>query len=606
MAPHKAASGGGTSAPREVTGGGGTAAPRRGTKRNAAAPSDGPSPRRTPLGSVTNNVPVVPKPAVTKPATGGKVELIAGYDAAIAGYEDCIAKCKTLSDENTKAIAECKKLIERSMDFTKPVDDLVDDLPDCAPGTEITLPNFKGKAGKWLKATKKAVKPFLAKAFADNLNNKKTFIRVGTEHPNNTNEYVSTNYSTSFGGGGPLFKFVEYYLKKDFIRDLLAAFPGIVLEVKVSGMHVFLSNTAMFNMHQDEMENNKEEAMFFVHVGHSGTWVQETGVHGQKSRVERSHGCVVSMTKHARRLSHGFKLPKDLGATLLIRIRLKDGADEEIINNIRHRLAVAVNALMIAFDAMTAKPDHTKLAEDGGPRALPWKAFTPADTTDHNVIRGKAGGLAGWSTPEKRESHELFYVVGKSKNREVQEAWAAEKSDREEVAVMVGERKTAVAARRAAVLTEFKGREKELRAALKKFNADVKAEDKELKETEVKRRTEVEAKFEKLLAAAEATRRGDETVDGTTLKQRKTTKGAGANGGKRLRKGCPHGRESRRCKECGGASICEHGRERSKCKDCGGASICEHSRQRSHCKDCGGASICEHSRQRSQCKECKK
>ena len=67
---------------------------------------------------------------------------------------------------------------------------------------------------------------------------------------------------------------------------------------------------------------------------------------------------------------------------------------------------------------------------------------------------------------------------------------------------------------------------------------------------------------------------------------------------------CPHNRDLRVCKECGGGSICEHKRIRSKCKECGGGSICEHNRRRSTCKDCGGGSICEHKRRRSKCKEC--
>ena len=52
---------------------------------------------------------------------------------------------------------------------------------------------------------------------------------------------------------------------------------------------------------------------------------------------------------------------------------------------------------------------------------------------------------------------------------------------------------------------------------------------------------------------------------------------------------CPHGRQRRECKECGGSAICEHGRVRSQCKECGGASICEHGRVRSQCKECGGS-----------------
>ena len=51
---------------------------------------------------------------------------------------------------------------------------------------------------------------------------------------------------------------------------------------------------------------------------------------------------------------------------------------------------------------------------------------------------------------------------------------------------------------------------------------------------------------------------------------------------------CEHGRERRRCKDCGGSGLCEHGRRRTLCKDCGGGSICEHRRRRSKCKECGG------------------
>ena len=70
MAPHKEASGGGTSAHGEVAGGGGTAAPHCGTKRNEAAPSGGPSSKRMALSHINTNVPVSPTPAVTKKSVG--------------------------------------------------------------------------------------------------------------------------------------------------------------------------------------------------------------------------------------------------------------------------------------------------------------------------------------------------------------------------------------------------------------------------------------------------------------------------------------------------------------------------------------------------------
>ena len=126
----------------------------------------------------------------------------------------------------------------------------------------------------------------------------------------------------------------------------------------------------------------------------------------------------------------------------------------------------------------------------------------------------------------------------------------------------------------------------------------------------------------------------DATRKGAKRKRAPPTKGPCEHGVKWRSKckvcgACPHGRQRRQCKECGGSSICEHGRKcavglksastvvsaicarvrrvsicehgrrRSDCKECGGASICEHGRHRSYCKECGGASICEHGRRRS-------
>ncbi len=54
----------------------------------------------------------------------------------------------------------------------------------------------------------------------------------------------------------------------------------------------------------------------------------------------------------------------------------------------------------------------------------------------------------------------------------------------------------------------------------------------------------------------------------------------------RERNKCPHGRERKHCKECGGSSICEHNRIRSQCKDCNGSQICEHKRRRNQCREC--------------------
>ena len=63
------------------------------------------------------------------------------------------------------------------------------------------------------------------------------------------------------------------------------------------------------------------------------------------------------------------------------------------------------------------------------------------------------------------------------------------------------------------------------------------------------------------------------TKKGTKRKRAPRTKGPCEHGVKyrsncKVCSACPHGRERRFCKECGGASICEHGRIRSRCKEC--------------------------------------
>ena len=67
---------------------------------------------------------------------------------------------------------------------------------------------------------------------------------------------------------------------------------------------------------------------------------------------------------------------------------------------------------------------------------------------------------------------------------------------------------------------------------------------------------------------------------------------------------CRHGRQSGKCKPCGGVSLCKHDRQRRYCKDCGGSTICKHGRQKFRCKDCGGSQICQHGRIRYRCKQC--
>lgn len=67
---------------------------------------------------------------------------------------------------------------------------------------------------------------------------------------------------------------------------------------------------------------------------------------------------------------------------------------------------------------------------------------------------------------------------------------------------------------------------------------------------------------------------------------------------------CPHGRQSSKCKPCGGVSICAHQKIRSTCKKCGGSQISKHNKRRSTCLGCEGGSICGHGTIRSTCREC--
>ena len=66
-------------------------------------------------------------------------------------------------------------------------------------------------------------------------------------------------------------------------------------------------------------------------------------------------------------------------------------------------------------------------------------------------------------------------------------------------------------------------------------------------------------------------------------------------------KRCRHGRQKRRCNDCG-TGRCGHGRQKSQCKDCG-TGYCEHGRQKNRCKDCG-TGYCEHGRRNDICKDC--
>jgi len=49
---------------------------------------------------------------------------------------------------------------------------------------------------------------------------------------------------------------------------------------------------------------------------------------------------------------------------------------------------------------------------------------------------------------------------------------------------------------------------------------------------------------------------------------------------------CVHGKETRRCKDCGGRDLCEHGVIKHICKKCEGGAICEHKKMRRTCSTC--------------------
>ena len=99
------------------------------------------------------------------------------------------------------------------------------------------------------------------------------------------------------------------------------------------------------------------------------------------------------------------------------------------------------------------------------------------------------------------------------------------------------------------------------------------------------------------------------TVKGVKRKRAPHTKGPCEHGVKyrsrcKVCSACPHGRQRYQCKECGGASICEHGRVRSHARSAVGCNLrarssalyarvrgayCEHGRERRRCKECGGS-----------------
>lgn len=70
------------------------------------------------------------------------------------------------------------------------------------------------------------------------------------------------------------------------------------------------------------------------------------------------------------------------------------------------------------------------------------------------------------------------------------------------------------------------------------------------------------------------------------------------------KKKCEHGREKRRCRDCGGQGFCKHNTRKSRCRICGGGEFCEHNKIKTRCITCGGSEMCEHKIRRVLCRIC--
>ena len=67
---------------------------------------------------------------------------------------------------------------------------------------------------------------------------------------------------------------------------------------------------------------------------------------------------------------------------------------------------------------------------------------------------------------------------------------------------------------------------------------------------------------------------------------------------------CKHGKQGKRCAECGGSQICKHNKLKGRCAECGGSELCEHGKQKYQCRECCGPGICEHNKNKHACREC--
>lgn len=73
---------------------------------------------------------------------------------------------------------------------------------------------------------------------------------------------------------------------------------------------------------------------------------------------------------------------------------------------------------------------------------------------------------------------------------------------------------------------------------------------------------------------------------------------------KKTPKKCPHNKDKRRCRICGGSSFCIHDKRKENCRECKGVGICEHDKRKSRCRQCNGNEICPHNKQKENCRAC--
>ena len=54
----------------------------------------------------------------------------------------------------------------------------------------------------------------------------------------------------------------------------------------------------------------------------------------------------------------------------------------------------------------------------------------------------------------------------------------------------------------------------------------------------------------------------------------------------RTKNQCPHKRQKRQCRECGGKAYCVHDKIKWQCRECGGKAYCVHDKIKEYCREC--------------------